>query len=133
MARPRKYFGRKPSEKLGAYLKHLREDNSRLTLANVEKKLKIKGGHLSMIESGKRTAPDQLLIKLAKLYSVPPEALLIQAYWPQLAFLSTIMEPDKLPSRRLKDINNMLEKEEKEELNRYAAFLLLRRKLPLGV
>jgi len=76
-----------------------------------------------MIERGKRKAPDELLIQLAKKYQVPLEEILLNKYWPQLPLLTGIMKPAEL----IRDIQKELHPEDMQEVTRYIAFLLLRR------
>lgn len=79
---------------------------------------------LSDIVRGKRPAPDHLLIRLAEKCDVPLEEILMRKYWPQLPLLTGIVEPAELP----RDLIKELDPQELEEVTRYAAFLLLRRR-----
>jgi len=78
---------------------------------------------LSQYVNGKRTAPVDLLERLAEKCDVPLEVILREKYWPQLHFLTGIVQPAELA----RDLAEELLPEEKVELTRYAAFLLLRR------
>jgi len=106
----------------GPYLKKLRQ-RRRLKQKNVASELRIKPESLSMIERGKRKAPDELLIQLAEKYQVPLEEVLLNKYWPQLPLLTGIMKPAEL----IRDIQKELHPEDMQEVTRYIAFLLLRR------
>ncbi len=106
----------------GLYLKVLRK-RRRLKQKNVASELGIKPESLSMIERGKRKAPDELLLRLTEKYQVPLEELLLNKYWPQLPLLTGIMRPSKL----VKDLQKELHPEDMQEVTRYIAFLLLRR------
>lgn len=137
MKRKRTYYGRKPSQDFGAYLRKWREDVP-LILDNAALKLGIKsknpGAHLSMIERGDRAIPDAALLNVPRVYGVPAEEVLRRAYWPQLhlSLLTAIMAPTELPKAiedYLKDLEEELEDDDKMELTRYAAFLRLRRHL----
>ncbi len=62
-------------KRLGRYLKTLRKSNG-LTLAEVAHTTDISIGYLSEIEQGKRGSPHpNILLKLAKTYGVPIEAI----------------------------------------------------------
>ena len=106
----------------GFYLKDLRKHRG-LKQKQVARELGLKPECLSMIESGRRRAPDELLIQLAKKYRVPLEELLRRKYWPQLLLLTGIINPTELVT----DLRKDLHPEEVEEVTRYIAFLLLRR------
>jgi transcriptional regulator with XRE-family HTH domain len=131
----RSYYGRKPSREFGGYLRKWREAVP-LTLDEAAPRLGLEsknpGAHLSMIERGKRPIPEVALLKIPSVYRVSPEEVLRRAYWPQLplSLLTAIMEPTALPKAiedYLRDIENELEENEKKELTRYAALLVLRR------
>ncbi len=106
----------------GLYLKELRECR-RLKQKNVASEVRIKPEVLSMIERGKRKAPDELLIQLAEKYQVPLEEVLLNKYWPQLPLLTGIMKPAQLVA----DLQKQLHPEDMQEVTQYIAFLLLRR------
>lgn len=109
----------------GLYLKHLREER-RLKQKKVAHDVGISAGRLSLIESGDRPVPDQILVKLAEEYGKPLEEFLGKKYWPQLPLLSGIIEPGELPTDLLRELLELRD-EEKEEVIRYVAFLRLRR------
>lgn len=66
--------------KLGNYLKQLREEQG-LSLRNVAKQSGLSPSHLSKIEAGDtfKTISIQTLIKLAKFYGIPVNAVLKEA------------------------------------------------------
>lgn len=131
----RRNYGRKASKEFGEYLTKWREDAD-LTLEQAAPLLGIEckhpEGYLSQVETGQRPIPETALLNVPKVYKVQPEEVLRRAYWPQmyLSLLTAIMEPTEL-SKGIEDFLEELEKEleenEKRELTRYAAFLLLRR------
>ena len=107
----------------GSYLKDLQKKRwKRQKEAAAE--LNISPEQFSDILRGKRLAPDHLLIRLAEKCDVPLEEILMRKYWPQLPLLTGIVEPAELP----RDLMKELDPQEVEEVTRYAAFLLLRRR-----
>ena len=113
---------RRQRREFGAYLKDLRK-RRHLTLEKVASALGVSAGEISLIEKGSRRGSDQLLIRLAERYGEPLGEMLMKKYWPQLPFLTGIVEPTKLVT----DLHKYLYPEEVEEVTRYIAFLLLRR------
>jgi len=86
--------------------------------------------NLFEMETGERSVGDHILVELADKYRVPLEEILRHKYSPQLPLLDTIMEPTLLTKKLedyLKQLEEKLDDDEKMELTRYAAFLLLRR------
>lgn len=133
MVPKRTYYGRKSSKEFGDRLRGWRK-NVGLTLheAAVRLGLKCKSpeAYLSQIEKGKRPIPENLLINVATVYAIPAEEVIREAYRPQLALplLEAATSPTALP-KPVEDYIQELEEKEKEELARYASFLLLRRTL----
>lgn len=59
----------------GDYVKELRQDR-KLTLRDVEEKVKISNAYLSQVERGERATPTlKILVKLAEVYGVPVSVL----------------------------------------------------------
>lgn len=126
MSRQSTNFEKKRQAQFGSYLRDLRKRRD-LKQYKVAEQFSV---NLSAIEKGDRPAPDRLLIELAEKYGEPLEELLRHKYWPQLPLLTAIMEPTELPKEiedYLKELEEELGKDDKKELTRYAAFLLLRR------
>lgn len=137
MKRRRNDYRKQPSAEFGGYLKKWRED-MKLSKAEAARQLQISskkpGSYLGMIEKGDRAIPDIPLSNVPRVYCVTPEEVIRRAYSPQLPlpFLTAIMAPTELPKAVedfLKEFEKQLEEEDKTELTRYAAFLLLRRHL----
>ncbi len=130
-----KNYGRKPSHEFGGYLRKWRDAMS-LTLDEAAPRLGLEsknpGAYLSMIERGKRAIPEVALLKVPRVYHRSPEEVLRRAYSPQLSLslLTAIMEPTALPKAvedYLEELEKQLEEEDKKELTRYAALLILKR------
>ena len=137
MVRRRKFYGRKPSKTLGRTLRKWRK-KADLTLEEAANRLGIKcrspGSYLWLMENGKRTVPDKILINASKVYKIQEEIVIRRAYSPQLHFpiLTAVMKPTALPKEiddYLREIQEQLEDKDKEELTHYASFLLLRRRI----
>lgn len=111
-----------PRTKFGSYLKDLLKRRWGKQ-KNAAAELGVSEQQLSQYVNGKRTTPDNLLTRLAEECNVPLEEIMIRKYWPQLHFLTGIIAPAELVG----DLRKELLPTEKEELTRYAAFLLLRR------
>lgn len=106
----------------GSYLKGLRNHNG-LTLKKVAVDIEITAPYLSMIETGKRGAPDNLLKSLANEYNVTLEQLIVERAWPQLPLLAEIVNPTKDLSTLVKGLLPA----EVEEVKCYIALLRLRK------
>jgi len=74
------------------------------------------------------------LIKLAQLYHVAPDEILRRAYWPQLLLLPliSIIEPEKLTSDLIEELQKGLEIEERRELTQHIEELLSKRNVVLA-
>ena len=116
-------FGKQRRVDFGRYLKDLRK-RRQLTLEDVASDLGVSAGELSLIERGRRRSiTDQLVIRLAERYGVPPEELVMKKYWPQLPFPTGAFEPTEF----LVELQKELSLKEVAEVRCYIAFLLLRR------
>ena len=127
--RKKRYLGRQPSKEFGAYLRELREHNTQLNQAEAARQIEIKPEQLNYFEQGTRAPPDTILIKLARLYHVPPEEILARAYWPQLILLPliSIINPEQLSKELIEEIEKGLEEAERQELTQFIERLLHRR------
>ncbi len=83
---------------------------------------------LSFILRGRRTAPDNLLTIVSEKCGVPLEEILMRKHWPQLLLITGIVDPEELT----RNIVEELDGQELAELTRYAAFLLLKRRVTVG-
>lgn len=137
MARRRTYYGRKSSKVFGRILREWRKE-VHLSLEEAANRLGMKcaspGSYLSQIERGLRPIPEGILINVPNVYKRQPEEVLRAAYYPQLPFpiLTAVVKPTALPKEiedYLQDIEKQLADADKRELARYAAFLILRRRL----
>jgi len=115
-------FGRQRRAKFGSYLKDLLKKQWRKQ-KEAAAELGISEEKLSHIVTGKRPAPDHILIMITEKCEVPLEELLRKKYSPQLPLLDGVMQPAEL----MRDLQKDLHPEDVEELTRYIAFLLLRR------
>lgn len=137
MGHRRKFYGRKPSKRLGGKLKKWRKAAD-LTLEVAAARLGIKckspGSYLCLIEKGERTIPDKILVNVSRVYGKKEEEVIKQAYSPQLHFpiLTEVMKPT-VPSKEIDDFIERVGKQlmgaDKKELATYAHYLLLRSKL----
>jgi len=119
-------FGKERRVEFGRYLRSLRK-RRKLKQKDVAAEFHI---NLFEMETGERSVGDHILVELADKYRVPLEEILRHKYSPQLPLLDTIMEPTLLTKKLedyLKQLEEKLDDDEKMELTRYAAFLLLRR------
>lgn len=134
MGHPKKYFGLKPSQEFGKYLKNLRERIPDLTQAEAARRAGLNPEQLNYFEKGVRAPRESLLIKLAQMYSVSPEEILAQAYWPQLILLPiiTIVNTDELSKELIEELEKGLKDEERSKLTRYIEEMLLRRKYKIA-
>lgn len=137
MGSRRKHYGREASQEFGTHLTNWRK-NAKLKLKEAAYLLglggKSPGCYLSQIEHGRKPIPEAALLNVPRVYNVPAEEVLRRAYWPQLclSLLTAIMEPTALPrgiEDYLEELERELEEQEKRELTRYAAFLVLRRRI----
>lgn len=115
-------FGYQAQLDFGSYLRDLRKSQN-LTLKKAANDVGITGSYLSMIETGGRGVTDRILKGLASKYGVPLEQMIIKRYWPQLPLLAGIVEP----TEDLSNLVKSLRPEEVEEVERYIAFLRLRK------
>lgn len=129
MAKKRKYYRRKKSTRLGELLKRWRL-NAHLTLRDAASRLGLKcrcpEAYLCMIEKGERPVPERILMNVPNVYSVPVDKVLKAAYFPQYAmfsFFDLTNRPTALP-KPFEDYLQQLDKQDKMELTRYAAYLL---------
>lgn len=114
---------RQKRREFGSYLKELR-NRRKLTLEEVSIGLGISISEISYYESGfRKSIPDQILIQLAEIYSVPLGEILMRKYWPQLPLLIGIVEPTRLVA----DLHKYLYPEEVEDVTRYLASILRKR------
>ena len=117
-------YGKERRIAFGHYLRQLRiRPGKKKTQIEVEERIEMKSGRLSLIESGDRPINDDVLLKLAEEYDVALEELLRERYRPQLPLLDGIMKPADL----IKDLRQDLHPDDMEEVTRYIAFLLLKR------
>jgi len=129
---------RKPSKEFGDWLKTWREARH-LTQEAAATLLGIPGknpaAHLSLIESGERALPDDVLPKVSEVYDIHPDEVLRRAYWPQLVLLPLIAIVDM--RRVTKDIIDAMEKgfkdAERQELTEKIKEILDRRNAPTVV
>lgn len=137
LAHKRKYYGRKPSKTLGGMLRKWRK-KADLTLEEAARRLRIKckspGSYLWQMENGQKTFPEIILLNASRVYKIPVEEVLKQAYPHQLHFaeLTEVMKPTALPKDiddYLVEIEKQLRDEDRQELARYATFLAMRRQL----
>jgi len=124
MAQKSSDFGKERRIAFGHYLRQLRtRPGKKKTQIEVERRIGMKSGRLSLIETGDRPIDDDVLLKLAEEYDVALEELLRERYRPQLSLLDGIMKPADL----IKDLRQDLHPDDVEEVTRYIAFLLLKR------
>ena len=124
-------FRQEQRERFGSYLQELRQRRG-LKQKDVADDLGIKPENLSKIEHGYRQATDIQLARMAEIYDVSLEEILTEKHWPQLRLLSAIVKPAILPrsvEEFLQELESELNEQDREELTRYAAFLLLRRQV----
>jgi len=125
-------YGRRGSAEFGALLKQWRKA-VRLTQAQAAERLGIKsaspGAYLSLIEKGERPIPDAVLANVPNVYSKRAEEVIKAAYHPQIPMplLALTLDPSSLP-KSIEDYLTELGDEEKRDLIKYAAFLVLRHK-----
>lgn len=140
MARTYSNYGRKISKEFGKTLREWRtRPEIKLTQAQAAPKLGLAGkcpsAYLSQIENGKKPVPEEVLLNVAKVYGIPEEEVLRQAFSPQLhfPFLSAVMEThvtfDDIEDF-MKELKTEFSETEKKELQHYATFLMLQRKTP---
>ena len=109
------------TEKLGETLRQTRKEKY-LTLRAVQERTGISNAYLSQIETGKIERPSpNVLYKLAKLYGVSYERLLLLAGHPLPANNGPVI------SSRLQENLEDLSDEEKERVFEYIRFLKSRR------
>jgi len=122
---------RKKEAKFGGYLRGLVKAHWG-SQKNAATDLCVSESALSYVLTGERHASDDLLLKISDECGVPLEEIIRNKYWPQLPLflLTAIINPVELPKAiedYLEELENKLEEEDKRELTRYAALLLLRR------
>ena len=129
MKRPKRNLKRQPSEKFGAYLRWLREENTELCQAAAARQLGLSRQELNYYEKGTRMPSYPLLIRLAHLYHVATAEVLERAYWPQLILLPliAIIEPEQLSRDLIEELERGLEEEERREITRHIEELLRKR------
>ncbi len=136
MNRRRKFYGRKPSADLGFAFKEWRKAK-KLSLHKAATELGIDcrspGSYLWQMEEGKKTVPEMILLKAATVYGISIEEVFKEAYPHQLMFpeLISIVKstaPSEEIEKYLRELEEQLEKEDKQELASYATFLVIRRK-----
>ena len=116
--------------KFGEYLKDLREQKTKLSTAAAARELGFKDRQqLDHYETGRTKPSDSILIKIARLYGVPPDNVLRRAHWPQLILLPlvSIIDPEQLSNDIIEEIEKGLERAERQELTHYIEELLHRR------
>lgn len=137
MKKKRRNYGRVKSVAFGVKLREWRtHPKVALTQTKAARKLGIKcknaAAYLSQIETGSKPIPDAVLLKVPRVYKVPEEEVLRQAYSPQLhfAFLTTMMENELLSEdiqSYLKGLKLEITEKEKKEILNYATFIVLKR------
>ena len=122
---------RQPSEKFGAYLRRLREENTELSQAEAARQLGLTRQELNYYENGTRMPSDPLLMRLAHLYHMPTAEVLERAYWPQLVLLPliAIIDTEHLSRDLIEELEKGLEEEERKEITRHIEELLQRRSM----
>jgi len=109
----------------------LREERTEFSTAKAAKELGFKNRQqLDHYETGRTEPPDQVLIRMAQLYHVAPDEVLRTAHWPQLILLPlvSIIDPERLSSDLIEEIEKGLEKAERQELTQYVEKILLSRR-----
>ncbi|MBA7656213.1 hypothetical protein ES703_64128 [subsurface metagenome] len=135
MSRSKRYYKLTPSKEFGDYLRGLREQNGKLSQAEAARRVGLRPEQLNYLEQGIRAPNETLpLIKLAQLYHVAPDEILRRAYWPQLLLLPliSIIEPEKLTSDLIEELQKGLEIEERRELTQHIEELLSKRNVVLA-
>lgn len=129
MSLSKRFLRREPSADFGQYLRELRVENTKLKKAEAARQLGLSPQQLHYYEKGRTSPPDPVLIKLARLYHVPPDQVLRRAYWPQLILLPlvSILDPDQLSSALIEALEKGLEASERRELTQFIEDLLRRR------
>lgn len=123
---------RQPSEKLGAYLRWLRQENTEWNQAEAAKQLGMTRQELNYYEKGTRRPSDPLLTRLAHLYHVATAEVLERAYWPQLVLLPliAIVDPEQLSRSLIEELEKGLKEGERKEITRHIDKILRRRSMP---
>lgn len=130
MSHSKRYYKLSPSKEFGDYLRGLREQNTKFSQAEAARRVGLRPGQLNYMEQGNRAPNETLpLIKLAQLYHVAPQEVLRRAYWPQLIILPliAIIEPERLSSDFIEELQKGLDDKERLELTQYIEELLGRR------
>lgn len=130
MSHSKRYYKLPPSKEFGDYLRGLREQNTKFSQAEAARRVGLRPGQLNYMEQGNRAPNETLpLIKLAQLYHVAPDEILRRAYWPQLLLLPliAIIEPEKLSSDFIEELQKGLDDKERQELTQYIEELLCKR------
>lgn len=137
MKKKRRNYGRVKSTAFGAKLREWRKRSGiAFTQDKAARKLGIKcknpAAYLSQIETGSKPIPDAVLLNVPRVYKVPEEEVLRQAYSPQLhfPFFAAMLENEQL----WKDIKNYLKglklelnEKEKQEILNYATLIALKK------
>ncbi|MGD0856792.1 MAG: hypothetical protein ABSA18_13450 [Dehalococcoidia bacterium] len=89
------------------------------------------GAYLSMIERGLRPIPHIALQNIPKIYGIPAEEVMKQAYWPQLSFpfldaIKASVSVSIVVDKYLAEVEKKLDDQQKKELIQFAAFLLIK-------
>jgi len=111
---------------LGQYLMALRKKKTGMNCSQAAKQLGFKNRqNLDNYETDVQP-PDSILIKIARLYRVPPDEVLRKAHWPQLILVPivSIIDPERLPDNFIKEIERGLNEKERAELTRCIQSLL---------
>jgi transcriptional regulator with XRE-family HTH domain len=128
---PKRNLQRNRTE-FGTYLTDLREKRAKLSTAAAARELGFKDRQqLDHYETGRTKPSDSILIKIARLYRVPPDEVLRRAHWPQLVLLPlvSIIDPEQLTNDLIKEIENGLDRAERQKLTQYIAELFRERNM----
>jgi transcriptional regulator with XRE-family HTH domain len=129
---------RKPSKEFGECLKTWRVKRG-LSQEQAARCLGIAGvdpaAYLSLIESGQKALPDDVLPKVSEVYDIHPDEVLRRSYWPQLVLLPLFAIVDM--KQVTNDIIDAMEKgfrdAERRELTEKIKEILSRRNAPTRV
>lgn len=126
---PKKNPHRKRTE-FGAYLTGLRKERAKLSAAQAARDLEFNNRQrLYNYEIGPTIPPDSVLIKMARLYRVAPDEILRRAHWPQLIILPlvSIIDPEQLTKDIIQEIEQGLQRAERQKLTQYIAEIIQER------
>ncbi|MBI4186656.1 MAG: helix-turn-helix transcriptional regulator [Chloroflexi bacterium] len=129
MRRSKRDRKQQPSDKFGAYLRRLRQNNTELSQVEAARRLGLSPQELNYYEKGTRVPSDPLLTKLAHLYHVATAEVMEKAYWPQLVLLPliAIIDPEQLSRDLIEDLERGLQEAERKEITRHIEELLRKR------